>query len=116
MNTAAETQAHDPQFVRVKLPDPQTKVLTMTEAEFDLVENNIDGLRPLIHDAAETMDFLALMLTYNTNSEDSPGVMSTLRLAARGLKAQAVPEFEALDMLEMKLRLARLRANGGIVK
>tara|TARA_R110002072_G_scaffold205267_1_gene363142 strand:- start:17 stop:316 length:300 start_codon:yes stop_codon:yes gene_type:complete len=91
-----ETDAH---FVAVEMPKPQPYVIAMTDDEFRLIENNIDGLRPLIHDAAETMDFIALMLSYNTTSEDSPGVMAALRLAARGLKAQATPEFEALDTL-----------------
>ncbi|KPQ07733.1 MAG: hypothetical protein HLUCCA12_04855 [Rhodobacteraceae bacterium HLUCCA12] len=113
--TKAQTQENGAQFVAVEMPKPQPLGIALTEEEYELLNTNIDGVQVLIQDAAAVMEFLARQLTYSCTT-DEPGAASILRLSARALQATETPEIEALNLMEMKLRLARLRANGGIVK
>lgn len=103
-------------FVRVALPDAEPLAMTMTEVEFASIENGVGGAQELIRDAGEVFDYLATSLVCGYMSGDDVPLAAILRLSARAMKTGANAEIEALDLADMKLRVARLRANGGIVK
>ncbi len=116
MSAAQVNQDPGAQFVRVANPMPETLALTLTEAEYPHLENGIDGTQELIRDAGETFDYLAMALSSGYLDREDAALAVILRMSARAMKAGSAREIDALELLDMKLRIARLRANGGVVK
>lgn len=104
------------QFVRVAKPEAETLALTLTEAEFTQVETGMGDALELIRDGGEVFDFLAVALACGYLSGDDVTLGAILRQSARAMKSAQENEIKALDLVEMKLRVARLRANGGVAK
>lgn len=110
-----ETKIHAGK-VRVTEPDPETRAVLLTEAEFDQIETGIGNTQQLISDAGEAFDYLATSISCGHLSGDDASLGVLLRMAARALKAAEKEEIAALELVEMKLRVAQLRTNGGVVK
>lgn len=110
-----ETEA-PPRAVHVSKPDPETRAVLLTEAEFDQIDNGIGNAQQLISNAGQAFDYLATSISCGHLSGDDASLGVLLRMAARALKAAEKEEIAALELVEMKLRVAQLRTNGGVVK
>jgi hypothetical protein len=77
---------------------------TLTKDEWDRVDTALSETPYLLHNMHQVCDLLSSGIIGGFIKSDDPGVSGVLELCGRALKAAALQEGEALQILERKVR------------
>jgi len=85
-------------------------VVSLNAEELQQADMGIGDAILLINDAGEVFDYLATALTSGYLDGKDSTLGAILRLSARAMKSAEANEFDALGLIEMKLRAGRIHA------